>query len=375
MTWPSTRIWLLVGLCALSSACASGAPPSAGPAAPAIAPANRGFDGGTQVRGGFTNVVSSVRDSVVDAPRARVWAALPSVFETLGIETPTVDPASFTMGDPGSRVARIGGSTRLSTYLDCGIGILGPNADRYEVTLQLMVQLANNPAGGTLVRTTLDAYARPRDTSGDALQCASQRTLERQIVDLIDIELSGGVAPAAGASTLVNQGRIPVAGDRVRIECRIPRAQLLAIGEGFFMGAGEGELLLDVGIATGSVAVPVENVGRVQVQDRGSASRLVGFVGAVLGIAGGAYHGRTWYDRDAKVHFPQGVYMTGGALAGGIAGYLLGRIAGSFVGTTVWVDAPTGWARGYSASTVAPIVGGAVGPALPMACPSFESDG
>lgn len=360
----------LVLLCALCSACASGgggaAPSGATPEI--VVPRSSGFDGGTQVSGGFTNVASSIRDSVVAQPRAAVWAVMPAVFETLGIETPTVDPRSYVIGEPGSRVARIAGSTRLSTYLDCGIGVLGPNADRYEVTLQLMVQLAGYPAGGTLVRTTLDAYARPRDSSGEPIHCASQRTLERRIVDLIGVELTGGGGTAGTASTLDARGRVPVAGDLLRVECVAELSQPRRVGQGLFLGAADGDLLLDVGTGTGGVAVPVTHVGRVQVRERRSAAGVVGFIGAVLGVLGGGAKGRTWYDPDAETHYPQGVFMTAGALAGGIAGFLVGRISGSFIGTDAWLDAPADWAGRYAAST------GALEPAPgPAACESFDS--
>jgi len=355
----------IVLLCALCGACASGG----GGTAPVV-PRNPGFDGGTQVLGGFTNAVSSVRDSVVAQPRAAVWAVMPSVFETLGIETPTVDPRSFVIGNPGDRVARISGSARLSTYLDCGIGILGPNADRYEVTLQLLVQLAGYPEGGTLVRTTLDAFARPRDSSGEPIHCASQRTLERLIVDLVAAELAGG-GRATETSTLSARGRVPIAGDLLRVECLVPQARIRRVGQGLLLGAADGDLLLDVGGGLESLAVPVAHVGRVQVRERRSAAFMVGIGGAVLGLVGGGIEGRSWYDPDAKTHYGQGVFMTGGALAGGVAGLLVGRLIGSFIGTNAWLDAPDDWAGRYSVSTAAPI-----DPAVAAtACEGFDSDG
>jgi hypothetical protein len=364
----SVFAFLLVLFGAFASGGSSQSPAPA-TAPPAILPENRGFDGGTSAIGGFTNAASSVRDSVISSPRGAVWAVLPAVFETLGIETPTVDPRSFLIGNPGSRVARISGSTRLSNYLDCGTGILGPNADNYEVTLGLMVQLATTPDGGTLVRTTLNAFSRPRASAGQSIQCASQRTLERQVVGYIAAELSGaGSSRSTGARAV--RGRVPTTGDRLRVECLMPQAQGRLVGEGLFVGAADGNLLLDAG--TGSVAVPAAQVGRVQVHERRSMARIGGFVGVVLGIAAGAYEGRSWYDPDTKAnHYPSGVFMVGGALAGGVAGLLLGRITGSFIDTDAWMDAPDGWASRYSASADASIV---TAPEA-GACPSFEADG
>ena len=349
------------------SACASGG--AGAPSAPGALPANRGFDGGTSVAGGFTNRASSMRDSVVLEPRNRIWSVLPDVFRRLEIETPTVDAGSYTIGNPGSRVVRIAG-TRLSTFLDCGVGILGPNADRYEVNLQLMVQLGSYPTGGTLVRTTLDAYARPRDTSGDPLHCASQRTLEARIMQMIEAELSGESMPP---TRVLAQGRVPVAGDLLRVECVSPVDQDLFVGEGTFLGANGGDLLLGIGRGSQNVGVPVVNLGSVQVRERRSQSRVAGFFGALLGGVGGGFVGKGWYDpENEKLHYPSGVFMTAGVLLGGISGYLTGRIVGSFIKTNVWIDAPQDWALGYSGETVAPGPAAAAGA---IDCPSFQTDG
>ena len=178
----------LVLSCALLPACASRA--TGAPATPLAG-------GGVEIRdvrggGGSLDITSeaSVRDTVLSAGRAPIWAALPSVFETLGIETSTVDPGSLVIGNRGTRSTRVEGR-RMSGYLDCGSGFGGAYADRYQITLYLMVQLASRADGGTLVRTILDASARPRDVSGNAVHCRSKGTLERRVVELITENLSG----------------------------------------------------------------------------------------------------------------------------------------------------------------------------------------
>ena len=132
----------------------------------------------------------SARNSVVPARPTEVWLVLPSVFEMLQIETSVVDPGSLVIGNPRSRPRRIE-RKRLSTYLDCGSGIIGPRADSYQVTLQWMVQLESAPNGSTVVTTSMDAYARPRDVSGNDIHCVSKGTLERRIVELITEGLDG----------------------------------------------------------------------------------------------------------------------------------------------------------------------------------------
>ena len=133
---------------------------------------------------------ASVIDTAIAATPIAVWATLETVFETLDIETPTVDARSLSLGNAGYRARRIEGR-RMSTYLRCGNNIGRANADQYEVTLQLMVRLLEAPGGGTTVSTQIDAYARSQTASGTAIHCTSRGTLERRIVELVREELAG----------------------------------------------------------------------------------------------------------------------------------------------------------------------------------------
>lgn len=361
----------------VATGCASGGG-GAAPSTTAIPAANRGFDGGTQFRDGFTNAVSSVQDSVIPESRARVWEALPGVFRTLGVETPTVNRYAFTMGNPGSRVARLEGSTRLSRFFDCGIGILGPNADTYEVTLQLLVQLATDASGGTLVRTTVDAYARPRSSSGDPIHCASQRTLERRIPELISqaIGASGtesseasGQGFARGASAELppmSPGRLPTAGDHVRLQCLAGPGSPL-VGEGRYLGSGNGGVQLLLDARGNAVSVPAPRVMNVEIRERRSYARMGGIIGVLLGAAGGAYYGASYEEENPKrpkFHYGKEVFISVGGVAGALGGLLVGRITGSFFKSDTWHQAPPEWAIRSSGVTAGPTT-------QPPACPDF----
>jgi len=298
------------------------------------------------------------------------------VFGTLGVPTRTMEPAAYTIGLEAGRISRIEGG-RLSQHLECGNGILGPNADHYDVTMTFLVQLGGHASGGTSIRTTLDAWARPRAASGEPLHCASTRALERRLMQLIQLELSG---VSTRPTTLVSRGRVPEAGDHLRIEC-IAADETRLVGEGSFLGTNGELLLIGVPPQGASVAVPAGNVGSVQVRERQSRSKLVGLFGAVGGAVAGGFWGRNWYAGTEKgtrfsgtgtsrsVHYGEGVYVTMGALAGGIAGYFLGRITGSFIHTDVWVDAPDDWALRFTG--LDPSLDGSG----PNSCPSFSTGG
>jgi hypothetical protein len=117
---------------------------------------------------GFVDIETeaSVMDDVIAGAPLAAWSALGDVFETLGLEAPTVDRPSLSMGNERFTVARIEGRS-LSEYLECGSNF-GRARGQYQVTMQILVQLARNASGGTM-RTTLDAYGatslRPKERS------------------------------------------------------------------------------------------------------------------------------------------------------------------------------------------------------------------
>jgi hypothetical protein len=123
-------------------------------------------------------------DAVFPQGIPEVWGVLPEVFAELGIQPTLVDEASRQMGNNG-----FGGSTiegrRLSTFLDCGSGPWGRNADTYEVQIVMRIDLLATPEGGTTARTTVDAYAEPRSVSATGVRCRSLGTLERRVGELI----------------------------------------------------------------------------------------------------------------------------------------------------------------------------------------------
>jgi hypothetical protein len=132
----------------------------------------------------------TVGETRVAARATAVWAVLPSVFEQLQIQVTRIDPSAGVMGNPGYRVREIEGE-RLSRFLDCGRGPVRPNADVYEVTLSVLVQLLPLAEDVTTVRTLVDGYARDRALSGGSVHCISWGSLERRIGELVVERLDG----------------------------------------------------------------------------------------------------------------------------------------------------------------------------------------
>jgi hypothetical protein len=119
-----------------------------------------------------------------------VWAALPAVFEQLEIDVTRQDPSAGVIGNDGYRARRIEGQ-RMSRYVDCGLGPTRSNADEYDVTLAVLVRVSSGEEGGTLVTTSLDAFAKDRAVSGNSVHCTSYGTLERRIGMLVTEKVEG----------------------------------------------------------------------------------------------------------------------------------------------------------------------------------------
>lgn len=125
------------------------------------------------------------------------WAAIPGVYEQLGIPVTEVSPDMMTLGNPDFRTRRIDGN-RMGHYLDCGITNSGVLANIYDVTITISTRVVDAPEGGAVVTTTLDAWARPRMTNGNPVHCSSKQRLEQRLNGLVAEKLGvGGLALSA----------------------------------------------------------------------------------------------------------------------------------------------------------------------------------
>lgn len=131
----------------------------------------------------------SVTVDTLPAPADSVWLALPEVYRALGVESVGQDPSTWTIGDGGLTTRRHLGKKRLSSYLRCGSTMTGPAADRYEVTLSILTQLEPLGTDRTVLRSSLDATATPRDRSGSAVHCGSRGNLEASIAGMLSERL------------------------------------------------------------------------------------------------------------------------------------------------------------------------------------------
>lgn len=129
---------------------------------------------------------------LLTADRAAAWAALKAALTELGVPIGFDDPAAGEIGHQRARLFRRLGKQPLSSYLRCGSGSTGPNADSYAVYLTFVAFL--RPAGEGTVAVAPFLTAHAVDVAGgrnDPVACTSSGRLERRLGELLRRQLQG----------------------------------------------------------------------------------------------------------------------------------------------------------------------------------------
>jgi hypothetical protein len=126
--------------------------------------------------------VPSLREesSTLEMGRDGAFSVVQKAYAEVGVTPGTLDSAAGLVGTREQRVRRIAGE-RPSTFLDCGSGIAGPNADHYDVYLTALTQLHPLSAGRTELRTRVEAIARDASQGSSVVRCTTRGVLERRI--------------------------------------------------------------------------------------------------------------------------------------------------------------------------------------------------
>ncbi len=133
-----------------------------------------------------SKVEGSEARAAVQFPAAAVWRALTQVYSELPIPVETVDPAHRFLA--GAVTARRAFANRsLSNFIDCGSTVVGPNANSYNVRMQVQSQVDSVGSTEASVRTLVTSTAA--SDGGNTVRCASSGDLERLIVDRVKLLL------------------------------------------------------------------------------------------------------------------------------------------------------------------------------------------
>lgn len=112
---------------------------------------------------------------------AQAWAALPAAFNALGIPLAAVDTTQrFVRG--AATAYRQFQRKSVSSFVECGSSLVGPNADAYHVQLVIESQIDSVGTASSTVRTHVDATG---SGSGATVRCSTTGSLERLINDQV----------------------------------------------------------------------------------------------------------------------------------------------------------------------------------------------
>ena len=120
----------------------------------------------------------------IAAPPERVFRALSTVYQDLGLTVNVLDTQGRRLGVESGRIRRQLGGQRLSRYLECGERLGGRVAETDDITFTLMTDVAADGQNSTL-RTRVEATARPIGVSGNPITCATTGNLEERIVSMV----------------------------------------------------------------------------------------------------------------------------------------------------------------------------------------------
>ena len=159
---------------ALATACASsGSSPD-----PGIAPPTERVVA-ADTHGAYRTTVPPNAKAHLPVSPSRVFDALKSVYEELGVPPAINDPATGRFGNTDFWKTRKLGTEPISLYLNCGESIMGPAADNYRIYISVISQVHPDWKGETDLETSFTAQARNMEgTTSDRVACGTTGRLE-----------------------------------------------------------------------------------------------------------------------------------------------------------------------------------------------------
>lgn len=151
---------------------------------------NTGAGGGTMMMNTVNdaNAVGSVVNGSVDA----TWSALQSAYASLEIPLTFRDESKKSLGNTAFRTRRRVGSVPMIRALNCGGDSGMPNAETYDVTLDISSLVRPEAEGKSKLETLVQASARPSASGGtNEMRCNSLGGLERKISEMVSAILAG----------------------------------------------------------------------------------------------------------------------------------------------------------------------------------------
>jgi hypothetical protein len=177
----------------LLAACSSGAKsePELGPRSSVATATVVAGAGGGSMGMNMVNEAAAVGTAIngtVDA----TWSALQSVYISLEIPLTFREDAQKRLGNQAHKARRRIGSVPMIRAVDCGGESGMPNAETYDVTLEISSLVTPTPDGKARLQTLVQGSARRPSSGGTGdVRCTSLGGLEKKIAEMVSAILAG----------------------------------------------------------------------------------------------------------------------------------------------------------------------------------------
>ncbi len=130
---------------------------------------------------------------LVPGSPAEVFRKTRHVYETLKLKAPLVDSVGGILGNPGFKHTGALAGARMSSWIRCGEGLTGPNADTWRITMALLSSVERVAEDTTRLRTVIVSTASNLAEGGRTpMPCTSSGQLEAQIHSKVQAMPPGG---------------------------------------------------------------------------------------------------------------------------------------------------------------------------------------
>jgi hypothetical protein len=120
----------------------------------------------------------------------QVFSVMPAVYGELKIPVTTMVTKDRIVGNNDFRTRRVVGGMPMRRLLDCGGTAGDPNADTYEIFIDVSSEVKADGAGEAVLATVFQANGRPVSFAGNDVRCTSTGELESKIAALTKLKLS-----------------------------------------------------------------------------------------------------------------------------------------------------------------------------------------
>lgn len=179
----SMRIGACVAAVVAATGCASGG--SSSTTTVGVTPATQQvtLSTGQNVRINTTTTTVALSENVPVGPDS-AYKVLVKVYTDLAVAATTLDSRQRIVGNPSLKIRRRIGGVTLVKYLDCGYKDGAPNAETYDIVLNLMSSVSGPTPTSATVSTRIEGVAT-HPVFGSQTVCTTTGELEKRIAQMV----------------------------------------------------------------------------------------------------------------------------------------------------------------------------------------------